>query len=67
MDALLRDIYVNLPQADVNFFEKLAGKMGWTIKTKESILQRFIDTRPKNVDLSDEEIMAEVYSVRYAK
>ena len=63
----MKDIYVKLPQTDVNFFGEFAKKMGWTFKTKESVLRSYINTRPKNVDLSDEEIMEEVKSVRYTK
>ena len=63
MDVLVQDI----SQADVNFFEELAKRMGWAFKTKESILDRFIQTRPKNVDLSDDEIMEEIKAIRYTK
>jgi len=41
--------------------------MGWAVETKESALQKFIATRPKNVKITDEEILSEVYAVRYGK
>ena len=63
MDVLVQ----NIPQADIDFFEELAKRMGWAFKTKESILDKFIETRPQNVDLTDEEIMDEVRAIRYAK
>jgi hypothetical protein len=63
MDVLVK----NIPTADINFFEELAKRMGWAYKTKESILEKFIETRPKNVDLSDEEIMDEIRTIRYKK
>ena len=31
----------------------------------QSALARYVASRPKNVELSDEDIMAEVYAVRY--
>jgi len=55
MDVLVK----NIPQADVNFVEELTKRMGWSFKTKESILDKFIETRPQNVDLSEEEIYGE--------
>jgi len=63
MDVILQ----NISRTDAIFFEKLAKKAGWTFKTKESILEKYIETRPKNVELSDEEILEELYAVRYAK
>jgi hypothetical protein len=63
MDILMQ----NIPQMDVIFLEELAKRAGWTFKIKESLLERFIETRPKNVDLSDEDIMEEVRAVRYGK
>ena len=34
---------------------------------KDSVLDKFIETRPKDVDLSDEEIMEEIRTIRYSK
>jgi hypothetical protein len=48
-------------------FSKLIRKFGWRARTKEQMLERFIATRPKELLLSEEEIMAEVNAVRYAK
>ncbi len=31
MSSALRTYSVNVPYSDQNFFDKLAGKMGWTI------------------------------------
>jgi hypothetical protein len=48
-------------------FSELIRKFGWRARTKEQMLERFIATRPKEPLLSEEEIMAEVNAVRYAK
>ncbi|MDR2145186.1 MAG: hypothetical protein LBE91_01830 [Tannerella sp.] len=61
MDVLVQNISPN----EVTFFEELIKRMGWDVKTRESILERFVETRPQNVDLTDEEIMEEIKSVRY--
>ena len=66
MESVL-DVRINIPKSDLRFLGELASKMGWEVKSKESILQRFMDTRPKDVDLSDEEIMEEVRAIRYAQ
>jgi hypothetical protein len=41
--------------------------MGWEVHVRKSFLDKYIETRPKNVDLTDEEIMDEVRAVRYGK
>ncbi|MCL2073206.1 MAG: hypothetical protein FWH18_04755 [Marinilabiliaceae bacterium] len=66
MDTLL-DVHLNIPKSEMKFFRKLVGKMGWGVETKESVLQKYILSRPKNVELSDEDILKEVYAVRYGK
>ena len=60
-------VRLNIPKSDVRFFKELVSKMGWVFETKESVLQKYIASRPKNVELSDEEILSEVYAVRYEK
>ena len=66
MEAAL-GVRLNVPKSDVRFFSELVTKMGWVIETKDSVLQRYIASRPRNAALSDEEILSEVYAVRYGK
>ena len=61
------EIYVKMPQSDMVFFQLFADKMGWLVENKTELLRKYISSRPKNVDLTDEEIMEEVRAVRYAK
>ncbi len=42
-------------------------KMGWTVSDKEAVLDRYIQSRPENIEISDEEILQELNSVRYDK
>ncbi|OAV65254.1 hypothetical protein Barb6XT_02486 [Bacteroidales bacterium Barb6XT] len=61
----MQDIYLNIPKADLLFFTKLAEKMGWMVETKRDILKKYIVSRPKNVDMSENEILSEIRAVRY--
>lgn len=67
MDATVQGFYLNIPKSEVKFFQQLAKKMGWTVSTKESVLDKYINTRPKNVDLSEDDILSELNAVRYQK
>ena len=67
MDAALRGFYLKVPKSDVKLFQQLAKKMGWTVSDKEAILDKYIQSRPENVELSDEDILKELNSVRYDK
>jgi len=66
MEAVL-DIRLSVPRTEMKFFRELVAKMGWKAETKENALQQYITSRPKNVKLSDEEILSELYAVRYGK
>jgi hypothetical protein len=67
LQTALQNIYLNVPPSEVGFIMTLARKMGWEVETKMDLLNKYIASRPKNVGLSDEEIMKEVRAVRYAK
>ena len=67
LQTALQNIYLNVPQSEVGFITTLAKKMGWEITTKADLLQKYINSRPKNVDLQDEEIIEEVRAIRYSK
>ena len=66
-NMLSKEFYVKMPQSDMDFFQFFAKKMGWLIENKTDLLDKYIASRPKNVDLTDEAIMKEVRAVRYAK
>lgn len=55
---------VNIPSSDKTFFMKLMKKMGWEVKTKESVLQQYIASRPKDCSLTDDDIMNEIKVIR---
>ena len=61
------EVYVKMPQSDMVFFQLFADKMGWLVYRKQKIWEEYIKNAPKNVPLTDDEIMEEVKSVRYAK
>ena len=47
--------------------KELAKKMGWDIDIREDFLKDYIASRPKRVNLSEEEILAELNAIRYEK
>jgi len=60
-------VFIDLPQADMKFLQLFASKMGWSVDKKQNLWDKYIQNSPHNVDLSDEEIMEEVRTVRYGK
>lgn len=65
--ATIQGVFVNVPTVDWSLFRELIRKFGWQAETREQMLDRFISTRPTNPDISEDEIMEEVRSVRYGK
>ena len=59
--------FLSIPKSDIKFFKELAKKMGWDIDIREDFLKDYIASRPKRVNLSEEEILAELNAIRYEK
>lgn len=58
-------VFLSIPKSDIKFFKELAKKMGWDIDIREDFLKDYIASRPKKVNLSEEEILAELNAIRY--
>lgn len=68
MDTTMNQgIFLSIPKPDIKFFKELAKKMGWDIDIREDFLKDYIASRPKRVNLSEEEILAELNAIRYEK
>ncbi|GAP73245.1 hypothetical protein SAMD00024442_7_57 [Candidatus Symbiothrix dinenymphae] len=67
MNTALQTVFLGIPPTDMPFIQKLAKEKGWQTNDKESLLDKYIRSRPTNVNLTDEEIMEEVRAVRYGK
>lgn len=67
MGKISQDVRLIIPKADMRFIRELADKMGWSFEVKEDTLKKYIASRPKDVRLSDEEILSEVEAVRYGR
>lgn len=65
MNTAIQTVNVGIPSSEMKLFQELAKKMGWEIRTPERVLDAFIASCPKNVDLTDDEILEEVNKVRY--
>lgn len=63
----MTQVVLLIPNDEVSFIQRLAQKMGWTFEKKEDILTRFISSVPKDIDVSDEDIMEAVNEIRYGK
>ena len=63
----MEDLVLTIPTQDLGIMETLANRMGWTVRSKRSIVQKFVDSCPKTPMMTDEEIAAEVNAVRYKK
>ena len=59
-------VYLNIPSTDWILLQQLVNRFGWQSKTREELLDEFIQTRPVIPELTEEEIMNEVRAVRYA-
>ena len=68
MDTTMNQgIFLSIQKSDIKFFKELAKKMGWDIDIREDFLKDYIASRPKRVNLSEEEILAELNAIRYEK
>ena len=68
MDTTMNQgIFLSIPKSDIKFFKELTKKMGWDIDIREDFLKDYIASRPKRVNLSEEEILAELNAIRYEK
>ena len=68
MDTTMNQgIFLSIPKSDIKLFKELANKMGWDIDIREDFLKDYIASRPKRVNLSEEEILAELNAIRYEK
>ena len=63
--AMNHGVFLCIPKSDIKFFKELAKKMGWDIDIREDFLKDYIASRPKKVNLSEEEILAELKTIRY--
>lgn len=58
MDTTMNQgVFLSIPKSDIKFFKELAKKMGWDIDIREDFLKDYIASRPKRVNLSEEEIL----------
>lgn len=68
MDTTMNQgVFLSIPKSDIKFFKELAKKIGWDIDIREDFLKDYIASRPKRVNLSEEEILAELNAIRYEK
>lgn len=59
-------VYIKVPSMDWPLLRELIRKFGWKAETREQLLDRFVNSREK-APISEEDIIKELRSVRYAK
>ena len=64
--TMTQGVYLNIPSTDWILLQELVSRFGWQSETREQMLEEFMQTRPQNIDLSEDDIMNEVRAVRYA-
>lgn len=62
-----QDIFLSIPKSDITFFKELTRKTRQNIDIRENILKEYMESRPKKVNLSEEEIVVELNSIRYGE
>ena len=68
MDTTMNQgVFLSVGKSYLKLFKGLAQKMGWDIDIREDFLKDYIASRPKRVNLSEEEILAELNAIRYEK
>ena len=65
--TMTQGVYLNIPFRDWSLLQELVNRFGWQSVTREQMLEEFLETRPQDVDLTEEDIMNEVREVRYSK
>ena len=65
--SMNQGVFLSIPKSDIKFFKELAKKMGWDIDIREDFLKDYIASRPQKVNLSEEEILAELNATRYGE
>lgn len=60
-------LVVNIPTFEESFFRRLMKKMGWEVRTRESVLKEYIESRPSDCPLTDDDILNEIKAVRYGE
>ena len=63
--AATQGVYLNISRADWTLLQELISRFGWQSETREQILEKFMQTRPLDVNMSEEDIMNEVRAARY--
>lgn len=66
-DATTQGVYINVPKIDWPLLRELIRKFGWKAETREQLLDRFVNSRPTDADINEDDIMNEVKATRYAK
>ena len=63
-EIIMEDLVLSIPVSDSDFVRTLASRMGWTLRSRRTTVEKFIKSCPQASQMTDDEIQAEVNAVR---
>jgi hypothetical protein len=62
---IMESIIIKVPnKTDINLLLNISKRMGFKAETVDQKINKFIRSAPKNVPISDDDIMSEIYASR---
>ena len=56
----MEELVLSIPTQDAALIETLAQRMGWTMRRRQTSVERFINSCQSTSQMTDEEIQAEI-------
>ena len=60
----MEELVLSIPTQDAALIETLAQRMGWTMRRRQTSVERFINSCQSISQMTDEEIQAEINAYR---
>ncbi len=60
----MEELVLSIPTQDAALIETLAQRMGWTMRRRQTSVERFINSCQSTSQMTDEEIQAEINAYR---
>ena len=60
----MEELVLSIPTQDAALIETLAQRMGWTMRRRQTSVERFINSCQSTSQMTDEEIQAKINAYR---